>query len=164
MLSVTGVHEAAEGMLTVDPYVPLRFRSEGRPLGKPITWRYTDGARNLFEFKVDRHDGAVYELTLVSSDQPIDVVDQLPSDLFDPAPGLPVVNATAVIGDVFDQNIVVKLARTDSGVFASWGRWSAATRCLGRGRVKFLIAGTSLVGVCFTSLDNDEMKSIVTYW
>jgi hypothetical protein len=57
----------------------------------------------------------------------------------------------------------VKLARTDSAVFASWVRWSAATECLGSSRVNFLIAGTALVGVCFTSLANEEMKSIVTY-
>jgi hypothetical protein len=64
-------------MLTVDPYVPLKFRSEGRPFGKPIT--------------------------LVPSDQMINIVEQVPSDLFDPTPGLPVVNAAAVIGDVIDQ-------------------------------------------------------------
>jgi len=107
MLALTRPVDLAPSSLEVDSNIPFRFRVDSRPIGQVITWRYTDGDRNLLEFKIDRHDGVIFGVSLVATDNTLLLADDLPCDLFTPTAGLPGVDAAAVYGDIFDNQTLI---------------------------------------------------------
>lgn len=146
MLSVREIRTPTSGELLVDPYVPFSFRADEPVRSNPLTWRYTDDDNGLLEFKIDRASGDIYGVKLVSSGQPFEDGDEVPFDMFEHEPGLPVVDARAVNGTLIEERITVRLLRWDQAVAALWGKWASSTKCLSVDRARFLLREDELVG------------------
>lgn len=161
LLTLVVVNPDAEGDVVIDTYVPFRFRAAWE--GDVFRWRFVDDGNGLLEFMIARNTGEIVGVTLVASAQPFEDVEALPFSIFDERPGLPVVNARAVTGILFDESMFVRLLRCGDAVCAVWGRWAIATNCFAVGRTQFLVRDNELVGVGVTSIAADEMNSLVEW-
>lgn len=160
MLTVTDVNADAAGEITVDTYVPFTFRATPWPRDEVITWYHRDRASNMLEFKIDKATGDLYEVTLVSSDRPIQDARDLPCHLLPTTQGLPIVASGAVDGKTIEQRMDFSILRANRDFCVVWDGWNRTTECMGLDRVSFLLAETSIVGVCFLGLTDGELATV----
>lgn len=161
MLTLVAVNPDAEGEAAIGTYVPFSFRAVCE--GDLFRWRFVDGGVGLLEFMIARNTGEIVGVTVVVSAQPFEDVESLPFSIFDAQPGLPVVNARAVTGVLFDEPMFVRLLRCGDAMCAVWGRWAIATDCFAVGRTRFLICDNEFVGAGVTSIATDE-TNLLAEW
>lgn len=160
MLRVIGINAETTGDVSIDAYVPLSFRAAPSVRPNPILWRIGDRQRNLFELKLDRSSGEVFGATLVLTDREISNGDECLCADVPVTPGLPLVDISGIAADVFDEPSMFRITRATDLIGVLFGPSRTPTSCLSLGRVRFLLDGEVLMGVCYGPLTQRELELI----
>ena len=161
MLRVIGIAPTSSGELTVDPYVPFKFRAYKTGIPEPYLWRIGDIKTSLLELTIEYSTGIVRGATLVG---PVnDAVVQLQSG-YEGIPrktGLPIVDTSAfTTTDIWDEPCNFTLMQRKNAVYIAFGSSWNPSSCIGIDRIAFFEAEGFLCGVGFFQLTQEEIALV----